>query len=75
MDVIDESLTGSLTIFHSRLLTQTFTHDFFTHDFFTHDFVTHDLMYGRPDAAGARTCPTRPATAKMVTTYGNISRI
>ena len=28
----------------------------------------HDLMYGFPEAAGPRTCPTSPATAKIVTT-------
>jgi hypothetical protein len=28
---------------------------------------SHDLTYGMPSAAGARTRPTRPATAKIVT--------
>lgn len=31
-------------------------------------------MYGFPDAAGPRTYPTKPATARIVTTYGSISR-
>ncbi len=30
-------------------------------------------MYGVPSAAGARERPTKPATARIVTTYGSIS--
>src|SRR6266702_4453706 len=36
---------------------------------------SHALMYGFPSAAGARTLPTRPATAKIVATYGAMARM
>ncbi len=32
------------------------------------------LMYGLPSAAGARTLPTRPATARIVARYGSMAR-